>query len=221
MQDFFQIRARALDQMLDGSHRDTAPFLAAFHNIRQRPPRLDDLPHWQQLDLAPNPAHTDFHSVYLPVLLNVTLCMAQLNHPPVIANPLWSAQLAQLETHMGHWTTLRSQLQHPALDQDDQTFRSQFQLVHNRTPQQDDVPTWHHIILTEDIVTHRPFTWPEYQAAARQHMLHPLAPATRTDLQMTDSRESTSSPPPPIHTPFSSPPRQVAPGATTEPEQAH
>ena len=221
IQHQLDFRARALDQMLDGSHRDTAPFLAAFHNIRQRPPRLDDLPHWQQLDLAPNPAHTDFHSVYLPVLLNVTLRMAQLNHPPVIANPLWSAQLAQLETHMGHWTTLRSQLQHPALDQDDHTFRSQFQQVHNRTPQQDDVPTWHHIILTEDIVTHRPLTWAEYQTAARQHMLHPLASATGTDSQMTNLRESTSSPPPPIHTPSSSPPRQVAPGATTEQEQAH
>ena len=87
IQHQLDFRARALDQMLDGSSRDTAPFLEAFHNTRQRPPRLDDLPHWQQLDLAPNPAHTDFHSVYLPVLLNVTLRMAQLNHPPVIANP--------------------------------------------------------------------------------------------------------------------------------------
>ena len=77
--------------MLDGSRMDTAQFLEAFHSTRQSPPRLDDLPHWQQLDLAPNPAHTDFHSVYLPVLLNVTLRMAQLNHPPVTANPLWSA----------------------------------------------------------------------------------------------------------------------------------
>ena len=96
--------------MLDGSRMDTAQFLEAFHTMRQRPPRLDDLPHWQQLDLAPNPAHTDFQSVYLPVVLHVTLRMAQLNHLPVIANPLWSAQLAQLETHMGHWTTFRSQL---------------------------------------------------------------------------------------------------------------
>ena len=110
--------------MLNGSFLNTAQFTEAFNRARHRLPRLDDLPHWQQLDLAPNPAHTDFHSVYLPVLLNVTLRMAQLNHPPVIANPLWSAQLAQLETHMGHWTTLRSQLQHPVLDQDDQTFRS-------------------------------------------------------------------------------------------------
>ena len=66
-------RARALEQMLDGSRMDIAQFLEAFHSTRQRPPRLDDLPHWQQLDLAPNPAHTDFQSVYLPVVLNVTL----------------------------------------------------------------------------------------------------------------------------------------------------
>jgi hypothetical protein len=83
------------------------------------------------------------------------------------------------------------------------------------------VPTWHHIILTEDIVTHRPLNWAEYQTAARQHMLHPLASATGTDPQMTNLRESTSSPPPHIHTPSSSPPRQVAPGTTTEQEQAH
>ena len=201
--------------MLDGSRMDTAHFLEAFHNTRQRPPRLDDLPHWQQLDLAPNPAHTDFHSVYLPVLLNVTLRMAQLNHPPVIANPLWSAQLAQLETHMGHWTTLRSQLQHPALDQDDQTFRSQFQTVHNRTPQQEDVPTWHHIILTENIITHRPLTWPEYQAAARQHMLRPFAQENRAAPQTIDTQDSASSSST-VYTPLSSPPRPVAPTAATE-----
>ena len=84
-------RARALEQMLDGNHPDSVQFMEAFNRARHRLPRLDDLPHWQQLDLAPNPAHTDFQSVYLPVLLNVTLRMAQLNHPPVIANPLWSA----------------------------------------------------------------------------------------------------------------------------------
>ena len=75
---------------------------------------------------------------------------------------------------MGRWTTFRSQLQHPVLDQDDQAFRSRFQTIHNRLSQQEDVPTWHHIILTENIITHRPLTWQEYQAAARQHMLRPL-----------------------------------------------
>ena len=95
-------RARALDQILDGSRPDSTQFMEAFNKVRHRLPRFDDLPHWQQLDLAPNPAHTDFQSVYLPVLLNVTLRMAELNHPPVIANSLGSAQLAQLETHIGH-----------------------------------------------------------------------------------------------------------------------
>ena len=103
-------RARALEQMLDGSRLDSVQFMEALNKVHHRLPRLDDLPHWQQLDLAPNPAHTDFQSVYLPVLLNVTLRMAELNHPPVIANPLWSAQLAQLETRIGHWTTFRSQI---------------------------------------------------------------------------------------------------------------
>ena len=31
-----------------------------------RPPRLDDLPHWQYTDLQSNPATIDFDSVYLP-----------------------------------------------------------------------------------------------------------------------------------------------------------
>ena len=202
-------RSRALDQILDGSRLDSAHFMEAFHKIRHRPPRLDDMPHWQQLDLAPNPAHVDFQTVYLPVLLSVMLRMAELNHPPVIANPLWSAQLAQLETHIGHWNTLRSQIQHPATDQEDQAFRSQFQTTHSRLPLQDDVPTWHHIILTENIITHRPLTWAEYQAAARQHMLRPVAPtpqATRlTTADLPDSASST----PPAYTPLSSPPRQA------------
>ena len=82
------------------------------------------------------------------------------------------------------------------------------------------MPTWHHIILTENILTHRPLTWPEYQAAARQHMLRPLASATRADPQMTNTREATP-PSPPTYTPSTSPPRPVAPTATTEPEQTH
>ena len=103
-------RTRALEQLLEGNRLESAQFRDSFNKVRHRLPRLDDLPHWKQLDLAPNPAHTDFQSVYLPVLLNVTLRMAELNHPPVIANPHWSAQLAQLETHIGHWTTFRSQI---------------------------------------------------------------------------------------------------------------
>jgi hypothetical protein len=110
IQTQLDFRLRALEQMLDGQPLAATHFSEALHNIRLRPPHLDELPHWQQLDLAPNPAHIDFNSVYLPVLLNVTLRMVQLNHPPVTANPLSSAQLAQLETHLGHWTTFRSQL---------------------------------------------------------------------------------------------------------------
>jgi hypothetical protein len=200
-------RSRALDQILDGSRLDSAQFMEAFHKIRHRPPRLDDMPHWQQLDLAPNPAHVDFQTVYLPVLLSVMLRMAELNHPPVIANPLWSAQLAQLETHMGHWSTLRSQIHHPALDPKEHTFRSRFQTTHSRLPLQEDVPTWHHIILTENIITHRPLTWPEYQAAARQHMLRPVAPTPQARQTTADTQNSASSTPP-AYTPLSSPPRQ-------------
>jgi hypothetical protein len=101
--------------------------------------------------------------------------MAQLNHLPVIANPLWYAQLAQLETHLGHWTALCSQLQHPVLDLSDKEVCSNFQATHERLPQQEDVPTWHHILLTETINVNRPLTWQEYQAAACRHMRDPVA----------------------------------------------
>ena len=198
-------RSRALNQMLDGQPANTARFVEAFTNARLRPPRLDDLPHWQQLDLAPNPAHVDFESIYLPVLHRVTLRMAQLQHPPVIANPLWSAQLAHLETHMNHWEALRGQLQQPDSSPATQAFRSQFQTIHGRQPTQDDAPTWHHILLTEDIVVARPLTWAEYQTAAHNHMLHPLAPNPPSDPQTTAAHDSTPSPE--AYTPLSSPPR--------------
>ena len=207
-------RLRALEQILDGQTPAAAQFAEAFHNIRLRPPRLDDLPHWQQLDLAPNPDHVDFTLAYLPVLLNVTLRMAQLQHPPIIANPLWSAQLAHLETHLGHWTTLRSQLQHPAQDSSDMEFRDNFQNTHGRPPQPEDVPTWHHILLTEPINVTRPLTWSEYQAAARSHMLHPVAPADPAVPHT--AKDSTSTPSSPeAFTPLSSPPRTAALLSTT------
>ena len=198
-------RSRALNQMLDGQQTNMARFMEAFTNARLRPPRLDDLPHWQQLDLAPNPALVDFESIYLPVLHRVTLRMAQLQHPPVIANPLWSAQLAHLETHMNHWEALRGQLQQPDSSPETQAFRSQFQTIHGRQPTQDDAPTWHHILLTEDIVVARPLTWAEYQTAAHNHMLHPLAPNPPSDPQTTAAHDSTPSPE--AYTPLSSPPR--------------
>ena len=191
--------------MFDGQQMNTARFVEAFNNVRLRPPRHDDLPHWQQLDLAPNPAHVDFESIYLPVLQRVTLRMAQLNHLPVIANSLWSAQLAQLETHINHWEALRSQLQQSDSDAETQAFSSQFQAIHGRRPSQDDTPTWHHILLTEDIVVTRPLTWSEYQTAARNHMLHPLAPNPPPAFQTTEVQDSTPSPE--AYTPLSSPPR--------------
>ena len=87
-------RARALEQILAGQTPATADFLTAFNVIRLRLPRLDDLPHWQVTDLQPNPAAIDFDTVYLPILLNIALRMATLGHPPVPADPLWSANLA-------------------------------------------------------------------------------------------------------------------------------
>ena len=66
-------RLRALEQILDGHTPAAAQFAEAFHNIRLRPPRLDDLPHWQQLDLAPNPEHVDLLHSGIPT------CTSQCN----------------------------------------------------------------------------------------------------------------------------------------------
>ena len=106
---------------------------------------------------------------------------------------------------MNHWEALCSQLQQSVSDAETQAFSSRFQAIHGRRPTQDDAPTWHHILLTEDIVVTRPLTWSEYQTAARNHMLHPLAPNPPSDSQTTAAHDSTPSPE--AYTPLSSPPR--------------
>ena len=122
---------------------------------------------------------------------------------------------------MGHWTTFCSQLQHPELDQEDKEFRSCFQAVYSRLPQQEDVPTWHYILLTENITVNHPLTWQAYQAAAHQHMLRPLAQDTPAATQTTDAQGSIFSSPEAC-TPLSSPPRPMAPPtAPTDAEQPH
>ena len=80
--------------------------------------------------------------------------MAQLRHPLVTANPLWSANLANHETHLGHWADLRSRLQHPAQDLPEHQFGPNFCQLHGRPPHPDDVPTWHRINLTEISISH-------------------------------------------------------------------
>ena len=63
-------------------------FLQEFQAIRHRPPRLDDLPVWRVLELAPNPTTINFSRTYLPALLSLVLRLAQLNHPPIHNDPL-------------------------------------------------------------------------------------------------------------------------------------
>ena len=92
-------------------------------------------------------------------------------------------------------------------------FRANFQNTHGRPPQPEDVPTWHHILLTEPINVNRPLTWSEYQAAARSHMLHPVAPADPAIPQTAKDPTSTPSTPE-AFTPLSSPPRTAAPLVT-------
>lgn len=205
-------RARALEQILAGQTTATADFLTAFKAIRLRPPRLDDLPHWQVMDLNPNPASIDFDTVYLPILLSIAIRMATLGHPPVPADPLWSANLARYETHQGHYDDLRSRLHHPPQDRSEQQFRSNFQATHGREPTQDDAPTWHRILLTEDIIVTRPLTQEEYIQAARAHMLRPIIstpPAATTEPEPTSPHGPSITPE--AYTPLSSPPRGTGP----------
>jgi hypothetical protein len=202
-------RARALEQILAGQTSATADFLTAFNAIRCRQPRLDDLPHWQVTDLQPNPATIDFDAVYLPILLNIALRMATLGHPPTPADPLWSATLARYETHQGHYDEMRSRLQHPPGDRHEHQFRSQFHAIHGREPTPEDVPTWHQILLTEEIIVNRPLTQEEYIQAARSHMLRPI-------INMNSGPTHPTGPTTPAAcTPMSSPPRSSAPPPPT------
>jgi hypothetical protein len=77
-------------------------FLQEFRVSRHRDPRLDDLPVWRVLELAPNPANINFHRTYLPALLSLVIRLAQQQHPPIHNDPLWSATLGAQETHHGH-----------------------------------------------------------------------------------------------------------------------
>ena len=65
-------------------------FLQEFLHTRHREPRLDDLPVWRTLELAPNPANINFNRTYLPALLGLTIHLEQLQHPPIHNDPLWS-----------------------------------------------------------------------------------------------------------------------------------
>ena len=82
------------------------------------------------------------------------------------------------------------------------------------------MPTWHYIILTEDIITHRPLTWQDYQTMARQHMLRPLAQEKQAEPQTTETQDSASSSLT-AYTPLSSPPRPGAPTTATDTEPPH
>ena len=141
---------------------------------RHREPRLDDLPVWRALELAPNPANIKFHRTYLPVLLGLTIRLAQLQHPPIHNYPLWSETLAAQETHHGQWEAICQQISSTQPDAEEQQFRALFHNAHQRQPTEADVPTWQSLVLTETITVQRPLTRAEYTAAARLKMLRPI-----------------------------------------------
>jgi hypothetical protein len=63
IQTQLDFRLRALEQMFDGRSLVTAQLFEAFHSLSLHPSRLDDLPHWRQLNLTPNLAYIDLNSV--------------------------------------------------------------------------------------------------------------------------------------------------------------
>ena len=141
--------------------------------------------------------------------------MATLGHPPIPADPLWSATLARYETHQGHYVDIRSRLQHPPRDRHEHQFRSQFHAIYWREPTPGDVPTWHQILLTEEITVSRPLTQEEYLQAARSHMFRPIinmASNETVDYGPTHPQGPTT---PAACTPMSSPPRSTAPPPPT------
>ena len=73
-----------------------------------------------------------------------------------------------------------------------------------------DVPTWHHILLTENINVARPLIWQEYHAAPRHHMLQPMVQDAPAATRTTAEQDSASSSPE-AFTPLSSPPRSAEP----------
>ena len=123
----------------------------AFLVTRHREWRLNDLPVWRALELAPNPANINFHRTYLPALLGLTIRLAQLQHPPIHNDPLWSRTLAAQETHHGHWEAICQRINSTQPDADEQQFRALFHNAHQRQPTEADVPTWQSLVLTETI----------------------------------------------------------------------
>jgi len=184
-------------------------FLQTFRTARHRDPRLDDLPVWRTLELLPHPANVNFHRTYLPALLSLTTRLAQLQHPPIHNDPLWSSTLATQETHIGHWEAMCQRIRTNTPDSAETQFGTLFHNVHRRYPTEADVPTWKTILLTEDIPVQRPLTREEYTTAAHRVMLRALH--TREEEARPVSQADTQSNTPETYTPLSSPPRQRSP----------
>ena len=185
-------------------------FLQEFQAIRHRPPRLDDLPVWRVLELAPNPTTINFSRTYLPALLSLVLRLAQLNHPPIHNDPLWPNTLTTQATHHDHWSVLCNQLLNEQ-DPTGQQFRARFNAIHRRPLLEADIPTWQRLVHTENILVSRPLTRDEYNMAAQRHMLRTL---THVDNVPLDPESRSSSPE--AYTPLSSPPRPTASAPSAE-----
>ena len=116
-------------------------FLYDFRQFKHRDPQSSDLPHYRSTDLAPDPSRINYETVYLPLLLQLTLRLAQLGAPPIPNDPLFHGTLEQQAAHHRNWALLRDRMSGTTLDSEEADFCTQFHVLANRLPTETDVPT--------------------------------------------------------------------------------
>jgi len=146
-------------------------FLHEFRQAKHRDPQFSDFPHYRSTDLAPDPSTINYEQVYLPLILQLTLRLAQLGAPPIPADPLFHGTLELQAAHHRNWAILRDRMSGTELDQEEADFYTQFHAMANRPPMGTDIPTWSRIILTQNPPQGSLTNYYAYRRAAFQHLL--------------------------------------------------
>jgi hypothetical protein len=172
-----QYRERAIyDTVESPIPEDTRPtliqnFLHDFRQTKHRDPQSSDFPHYRSTDLAPDPSRINYEMVYLPLLLQLTLRLAQLGAPPIPNDPLFHDTLEKQAAHQRNWALLRDRMTGTTLDPEEADFSTQFHTLANRLPTGTDIPTWSRIILTQHPPQGSLTNYYAYRRAAFQHVL--------------------------------------------------
>ena len=172
-----QYRERAIyDTVESPIPEDTRPtliqnFLHDFRQTKHRDPQSSDFPHYRSTDLAPDPSRINYEMVYLPLLLQLTLRLAQLGAPPIPNDPLFHDTLEKQAAHQRNWALLRDRMSGTTLDPEEADFSTQFHTLANRFPTGTDIPTWSRIILTQHPPQGSLTNYYAYRRAAFQHVL--------------------------------------------------